>query len=172
MITSRRSDKLERSCMVLGAPRGEIPPGDSTRAAILHLRESISFTLASRPSAGSNRSSLRCQLRTSGEPPLTTGVEPAIIEPGRRLIPLSRRQPTCGSEAMRLWIWISSSCVHPRRSRSQISAETNDSRVQSVLRSRPDPGRVCGQLSPAVVETLKVIVLHRPIIVVIAVPNI
>src|SRR5262249_40490281 len=52
------------SCTVLGAPGGEIPPGDSTRAAVLHLRESVSCTPASRRSGQSNQSSLRCHYRT------------------------------------------------------------------------------------------------------------
>src|ERR1700746_3612224 len=41
------------ACTVLGAPGGEIPSGDSTAAAVLHLRESVSFTAASRLCAGS-----------------------------------------------------------------------------------------------------------------------
>ena len=49
---------------VLGAPGGEIPPGDSTTAEIPQLLASVSFTPASRPIRQLKQSSLRCQLRT------------------------------------------------------------------------------------------------------------
>src|SRR5262249_49116336 len=41
------------SCTVLGAPGGEIPPGDSTTAEVLRSSGSVSFTSESRRSAGS-----------------------------------------------------------------------------------------------------------------------
>src|SRR5215472_11137323 len=62
---------------VLGAPGGEIPPGDSTTAEILRLLERVSFAPASRPFRQLDRSSVLCQLPTFGEPPLTTTVEPS-----------------------------------------------------------------------------------------------
>src|SRR6516225_2621199 len=53
------------SCTVLGAPGGEIPPGDSTTAAVLGPNEIVSLTPASRLPATSNQSSLKWQGRRS-----------------------------------------------------------------------------------------------------------
>src|SRR5262245_49094473 len=52
------------SCTVLGAPGGEIPPGDSTTTAVVRVGDGGSVAPESRPSATSNQSSLQCQNRT------------------------------------------------------------------------------------------------------------
>ena len=53
------------SCTVLGAPGGEIPPGDSTTAEILRPSGSVSSTSESRLSAGSLNRPPQCQFRKS-----------------------------------------------------------------------------------------------------------
>jgi hypothetical protein len=48
------------------------------KPSVLHPRMGVRSTPASRQSPPSNQSSLQCQLPISGQPPLTTAVEPSL----------------------------------------------------------------------------------------------
>ena len=73
------------SCTVLGAPGGEIPPGDSTRAAVLALAAQCRVLLDSRRFAALPRTAAEGQMRTFGSVaclPRWTAVAASLVRVG------------------------------------------------------------------------------------------